>query len=130
MALGSGYEGLWLRRLPAHLLAEALGMTTEEFQAARAAGQTGGRRWRLPRVSSCLTWVAAVIAPPPSDWPRPWPTGRLTQEQADTDAATMTEHMTSHFQDRHLWRLAAGCKAVGMVPRWNEGRALVCPQAT
>jgi hypothetical protein len=90
---GYGYAGT----MPA-LLAEALGMTVEELYAAQADGQTvaeiaAGRGIELADV------VAAVIAPHAERLAQAVADGAMTQEQADLMLATMTEHMTSRFEN-------------------------------
>ena len=102
---GYGYAG----SMPT-LLAEALGMTSEEFQAARAAGQTVAEMAAAQGVELADV-VAAVVAPRAELLAQAVADGRLTQEQADTMLATMTEQMTSHFQEQAT--LGGGCGMQG-----------------
>lgn len=91
--MGNGYAG----SMPA-LLAEALGMTTEELFAAQTAGQTVAEMAAAQGVELADV-VAAVIAPRAERLAQFVADGRLTQEQADTMLATMTEHLTARFQE-------------------------------
>jgi hypothetical protein len=91
--MGNGYAG----SMPA-ILAEALGMTTEELFAAQTAGQTVAEMAAAQGVELADV-VAAVLAPHAERLAQFVADGRLTQEQADTMLATMTEHMTARFQE-------------------------------
>jgi len=91
--MGYGYAG----SMPA-LLAEALGMTTEELFAAQESGQTVAEVAAAQGVELADV-VAAVIAPRAELLAQAVADGRLTQEQADAMLATMTEHMTARFEE-------------------------------
>jgi len=91
-------------------------MTTEEFQAARAAARPVAEM-ATPRVSRLSDVVAAVIAPRaertgPGRGRRP-----PDPEQADTMPATMTEQMTSHFQEQATFAAAADASGGNVPPR-------------
>lgn len=90
---GNGYAG----SMPA-LLAEALGMTTEELFSAQTAGQTVVEMAAAQGVELADV-VAAVLAPRAERLAQAVADGRLTQEQADTMLATMTEHLTARFEE-------------------------------
>jgi hypothetical protein len=103
---GYGYAG----SMPT-LLAEALGMTVEELNAAQAAGQTVAEIAAVQGVELADV-VAAVLAPHAERLAQSVADGYLTQEQADSMLAAMTEHMT--------WRLqtlgtgyGSGCGMIG-----------------
>ena len=89
---GNGYAG----SMPT-LLAEALGMTVEELQAAQAAGQTVAEMAAAQGVELADV-VAAVMAPRAERLAQAVADGRLTQEQADAMLAAMTEQMTARFE--------------------------------
>jgi len=104
---GYGYAG----SMPT-LLAEALGMTTEELYAAQTAGQTVAEIAADQGVELADV-VAAVIAPQAERLAQAVVDGRLTQEQVDLRLATMTEQMTSRFET--LTGDGVGCG------RWGSG---------
>ena len=89
---GNGYAG----SLPT-LLAEALGMTTEELYTAQTAGQTVAEIAAAQGVELADV-VAAVVAPRVQRLAQSVADGTLTQEQADAMLAAMTEHMTARFE--------------------------------
>ena len=121
---GYGYAG----SMPT-LLAEALGMTSEEFQAARAAGQTVAEMAAAQGVELADV-VAAVVAPRAELLAQAVADGRLTQEQADTMLATMTEQMTSHFQEQAGYGGGCGMRGGGQGYRGGmRGGRWSAPQA-
>lgn len=79
------------------LLAEALGMTTEELYTAQTDGQTVSEV-AAARGVELADVVAAVTAPQAERLAQLVADGYLTQEQADEMLATMTEHMTTRFE--------------------------------
>jgi hypothetical protein len=89
---GNGYAG----SLPT-LLAEALGMTTEDLYAAQTAGQTVAEIAAAQGIELADV-VAAVVAPRAERLAQAVADGSLTQEQADAMLATMTEQMTLRFE--------------------------------
>jgi hypothetical protein len=89
---GYGYAG----SMPT-LLAEALGMTVEELQAAQAGGQTVAEMAAAQGVELADV-VAAVMVPRAESLAQAVAGGRLTQEQADAMLATMIKQMTSRFE--------------------------------
>lgn len=89
---GNGYAG----SLPT-LLAEALGMTTEDLYAAQMDGQTVAEIAAAQGVELADV-VAAVVAPRAERLAQAVADGTLTQEQADTMLAAMTEQMTARFE--------------------------------
>ncbi len=89
---GNGYGG----SMPT-LLAEALGMTTEELYAAQTAGQTVAEIATAQGVE-LVDVVAVVVAPYAERLAQSVADGFLTQEQADAMLAAMTEHMTERFE--------------------------------
>jgi hypothetical protein len=93
---GYGYAG----SMPS-LLAEALGMTTEELYAAQTAGQTVAEIAAAQGVELADV-VAAVVAPRAERLAQSVADGYLTQEQADAMLAAMTEQMTLHFESLGL----------------------------
>jgi len=90
--MGYGYAG----SMPT-LLAEALGMTTEELFAAQTAGQSVAEI-AADQGIELADVVAAVIAPHAERLAQAVSDGRFTQEQADAMLATMAEHMTARFE--------------------------------
>lgn len=104
---GYGYAGT----MPT-LLAEALGMTTEELYAAQKAGQTVAEIAAAQGVDLADV-VVAVVAPHAERLTQAVADGRLTQEQVDLRLATMTEQMTSRFGT--LTACGVGCG------RWGSG---------
>lgn len=90
---GNGYAG----SLPI-LLAEALGMTTEDLVAAQATGQTVAEMAAAQGVELADV-VAAVVGPRAERLAQSVADGTLTQEQADAMLAAMTEHMTARFEE-------------------------------
>ena len=89
---GNGYAGT----MPT-LLAEALGLTTEELYAAQESGQTVAEI-AVAQGVELADVVAAVVAPHAERLAQSVADGYLTQEQADAMLATMTEHMTARFE--------------------------------
>lgn len=89
---GSTYAGT----MPT-VLADALGMTVDEFYAARADGQTVAEIASVQGVELADV-VAAALAPRADALAQAVADGRITQEQADTMLATMAEHMTQAFE--------------------------------
>jgi hypothetical protein len=89
---GYGYAG----SMPT-LLAEALGMTTEELYAAQTAGQTVAEMAAAHGVELADV-VAAVVAPRVERLTQSVADGTLTQEQADAMLEAMTAQMTSRFE--------------------------------
>jgi len=115
---GQGMKGYGYAGSMPTLLAEALGMTTEEFQAARADGQTVAEMAAAQGVAPADV-VAAVMAPRAELLAQGVADGRLTQEQVDTMLATMTEQMTSHFED--LTGYGGGCGMHGTGQGYHRG---------
>ena len=99
---GYGYAG----SMPT-LLAEALGMTTEELVAAQADGQTVAEMAAAQGVDLADV-VAALVAPRAERLAQSAADGSLTQEQADAMLAEMTEHMTARLENEGLG-YAGGC---------------------
>ena len=99
---GFGYAG----SMPT-LLAEALGMTTEELFAAQTAGQTVAEIAAAQGVELADV-VAAVVAPRAERLTQAVAEGTLTQEQADAMLAAMTEQMTLHFENEGV-QFGGGC---------------------
>jgi N-acyl-D-aspartate/D-glutamate deacylase len=94
------------------LLAEALGMTTEDLYAAQTAGQTVAEIAAAQGVDLADV-VTAVVAPHVERLTQAVADGRLTQEQVDAMLVTMAEQMTSRFET--LTDYGAGCG------RWGSG---------
>jgi len=89
---GNGYAG----SMPT-LLAEALGMTTEELYAAQTAGQSVAEIAAAQGVELADV-VAAVVAPHAERLAQAVTSGTLTQEQADAMLAAVTKQMTARFE--------------------------------
>jgi hypothetical protein len=99
---GNGYAG----SMPT-LLAEVLGMTTEELYAAQATGQTVAEIAAAQGVELADV-VAAVVAPRAERLAQSVADGYLTQEQADAMLAAMSEQMTLRFESLGV-RYGGGC---------------------
>ena len=93
---GSGIGGLGYRGTMPDILAEALGMTTEELYAALSDGQTIAELAEAQGVEMDAL-VEALIAPRVEQLAQAVTDGYLTQEQADLMIEIMTTHMA--------WRL-------------------------
>ena len=104
---GSGMRGFGYAGSMPTLLAEALGMTTEELFAAQTAGQTVAEIAAAQGVELADV-VAAVVAPRAERLAQSVAGGYLTQEQADAMLAAMTEQMTLHFQNEGT-QFGGGC---------------------
>lgn len=94
---GYGMQGTFAGSMPS-LLAEALGLTVDEFYAARAGGQTVADIAATQGIELADV-VAAVLRPRADSLAQAVADGRITQEQADTMLATMADHMTASFQN-------------------------------
>lgn len=96
---GYGMQGgAFAGAMPA-VLADALGLTVEEFHAARADGQTVAEIAAAQGVELADV-VAAALAPRADALAQAVADGRITQEQADAMLATMAEHMAANFQNQ------------------------------
>ena len=110
---GYGMRGYGTAGSMPTLLAEALGMTTEELVAAQADGQTVAEIAAAQGVDLADV-VAAVVAPRAERLAQSVADGSLTQEQADAMLAAMTEHMTWRLENEGLgWAGGCGMRGAG-----------------
>lgn len=100
---GFGYRGT----MPG-LLAEELGMTLDELSAALADGKTVAEIAAEQRIS-LEDLVAALISDRAEYISQAVADGDLTQEQADSMLAEMTEHLTWRLENAGFGGYGGGC---------------------